>query len=344
MKNTALSKANEFIKKHWIFSTFVARFSGLWYSLILTYWGEFLGLVKISETSGKSLSWIGIACTGLVFVLTVSVVLIQKLDEDSSGVANSEIINECEKYKTVLGLLNLILVHMGRIYDKKSNTQLEEIYKIKKGEANPENVFTAPCEQLKKILESMSDVLSSTLTENEHSFRSNDFYLSLAYNFPFENPNSWHWADNNIQLGASLRDLLSSNDSTLSRLINSKDSVIFFNSKQEAFEKKSYIPDDYDRRDGNGNLLGSVACYKIYLQNNNQTWIRAVLSIATYNKPFSKSNDKDSIDNVYYNMDNTIVKAFEKVIRVELCNFYMQFLYNNTVIDTKNEELDFLEI
>lgn len=313
----------DFVKNHWIVSAILLNGCSLWFPLILGFWGEKAKLIEViideqTKTASQSLTTRGYILTAVVLIITVILTVIQKY--------NSEHLNYKE-LKTGYNLLDSILIQNGKICDKKANTQIKKIESIKEKTAKPEKVFTAPCEQFKAILDCMRDCLISMLSEDEYKFSDNEVHVCLAYNFPLENKDIWHWTDNNRQKGLPIEDLIKAPDSTFSRLLKLKKPYLFFNSKEEAREKGYYVIDDSDQTDREGKLKGSIACYRIALRTDNNTYIKAVLSIATYNKKFSKVDDEKSVEAIEYNMYESIFNSFEKQLKVELCNFYMQYLY-----------------
>ncbi len=309
----------EGIKKHWIVSAVILGCSGWWFSLILTYFGETLKLVQTVD-SNRHLTILGWLFTALVLGATIFFTIVKKYNDDDKS---SEI--EIETLSSGYKLLDDILVSMGKICNNKSNTQIKEISKIKEGKAIPKDVFTNPCEQLKNILNSISECLALMLTEEGHHVRENDIYVSLAYNFPLESKETWKWAENKIEKGMALDVLLKKENTTISRLLASDEPYLFFNSKQNAYKADQYFPDDIDRKPG-GRIRGSIACYKINVKYDNEYYVKSVLSISTYDKCFSKVDEKSEIETIEYNMYEHIAKNFSEQIRVELCNYYMQYL------------------
>lgn len=309
------------IQKHWILSSIFLTASGWWFSMFLTYCGEITKMVTNIENK-RHLTVGGWIATTVVLIITVLMVVIQKYNEKEPA---KKMMEDCLNAESGYQLLDDILISMGKISYNKSNTQVKEIAKIREGKAETKDVFTNPCEQLKNILSNMTECLSKLLTENGHDVKENDLYVSLAYNFPLENPNSWHWSENKQEKGMPLHELLGSENTTFSKLLNSKEPYLFYNSKQKARSENSYIPDDYDQRKG-GRIRGSIACYKINVTHNSKDYVKAILSISTYDKCFSRVDEKKENEKIEYNMYHHIVSNFDKQIRVELCNYYMQFL------------------
>lgn len=76
----------------------------------------------------------------------------------------------------------------------------------------------------------------------------------------------------------------------------------------------------------NGELKGSIACYRFDIKKNDKVYVRAVLSITSYQQQFTSDNSKDKVNNVRENMDDFVISDFEKRIRIELCLLYLAFL------------------
>jgi hypothetical protein len=55
--------------------------------------------------------------------------------------------------------------------------------------------------------------------------------------------------------------------------LDSKEDLIFWNSKEDARKVNEYIQDEEDQYDENHNLKGSIACYKIQIFFHNEPYI-----------------------------------------------------------------------
>ena len=241
-----------------------------------------------------------------------------------------------DKDKRKLFVLEQVNAETNKICDNKFITLKKLILKIKNGEnVTFPKIVSRPCDQLKHILEKINTCLCKLLSQKEYTIKPDDLYVSLYYNFPLEN-NEWKQADNlSPEKGLSINELLNDDHSTFSKVLKSREPFLLYNSKEKALKNDSYIRDEEDREDNDHNLKGSIACYRIIIKENGREIIKAVLSIGTYDKKFVNSDDKKTIDNVKFNMDEYILKPFIRRLNVELCLLYLSILYatNKGLVD-----------
>ena len=241
-----------------------------------------------------------------------------------------------DKDKRKLFVLEQVNAETNKICDNKFITLKKLILKIKNGEnVTFPKIVSRPCDQLKHILEKINTCLCKLLSQKEYTIKPDDLYVSLYYNFPLEN-NEWKQADNlSPEKGLSINELLNDDHSTFSKVLKSREPFLLYNSKEKALKNDSYIRDEEDREDNEHNLKGSIACYRIIIKENGREIIKAVLSIGTYDKKFVNSDDKKTIDNVKFNMDEYILKPFIRRLNVELCLLYLSILYatNKGLVD-----------
>ena len=116
-----LLKVAQFQKAHWFVSIFIVRLSAVWFSLILAYLGENLGLLKVVNGT-KSMTTIGGIATGvliLVILLFESAKHMEThLNKDSFEVGGFFFLNSLRK-------------GIGTICDSKLNTLVAKIEDVK---------------------------------------------------------------------------------------------------------------------------------------------------------------------------------------------------------------------
>jgi len=315
-----MKKINGCIRKHRVWSVIILTVSGVWISFIITYFGEDLNLVKLDLNNKRHLTLLGIISTLIILALIVLITLAQKRADNPD--------DELLKAQFGLKVLNAISNEFDSLCTNKYNTQLRKIIEIKSGRAFPIDIYSNPDEQLRKISDSIINCLLPLLDKPNHKFNLNDIYVSIAYNFPKENKNEWHWAEVSRDRNPKISELLDNRKSTLSNLIRSGKKNLFFNSKQKAYEQNSYVKDENDEFDKNNKLRGSIACYKMSIKHSGDIYINTIVCITTYRMKFSDNAGTTAIDNVRYNIDE-IITDFEKRIGVEMCNVYMRYLYVN---------------
>lgn len=315
-----LIRLHEWVQRQWLIVSILVSTSSIWFSLILSFWGENLGLIGVDATGKKQFTFIGIILTVLIVGFSLLLVMAQRYYEYSKL--------NTDKDKRKLYVLEQVDIETNKICDNKYITLKRRIAEIKKGNINEfPQIVSNPCEQLKHITEKMNNCLCKLLSQNEYSINENELYISLYYNFPMED-NLWRLTDSIApERGLSINELLDEK-STFSQVLKSREPFLFYNSKEQARKMDSYISDGEDSLNENNELKGSIACYRIIINESGQELIKAVLSITTYNKKFVNSDNKKTIDNVKFNMDEYILKPFIKRISIELCLLYLSILYN----------------
>lgn len=318
---SCLIKLHEWVQRKWLIVSILISTSSIWFSLILNFWGEQLRLISTTPDKKKQLTALGLILTMVVVGFSCVLVMAQRYYE------YSKLNNNKDKRK--LYILESIDAETNRICDSKYITLKKKIWKIKNGKTtNIPQIVSNPCEQLKHILDKMSNCLCKLLSQKEYDINQEELYISLHYNFPMENE-CWMKADSLTPEQGLTIDELRDSKTTFSKALISKEPLLFYNSKEQARKHDSYISDENDKIDENDELKGSIACYRITVKEGKQELIKAVLSITTYNKKFVNSNDNKIINNVKYNVDKFILKTFIKRINIELCLLYLAALHNN---------------
>lgn len=312
--------------KHWFISSVIIVGASWWFSLVIAFWGEQFGLVQTNNT-GKSLTPLGWVITGIIFVVLVLNTLLTKFRKDLPD----QTADALREMTASFNLLDKVMSSVSQICGGKSSTQLKQIEMIKNNQVEPPVVYSNPCVQFETILRELVECLAFVLNTNEHRIKADSLYASIAYNFKIENESEWRWVDVQKQQGLDIQTLLSEESTFSSLLKDETKSFEFFNSKQVALEKHKYVKDDCDKEDKDGNLLGSIACFKIQIKRSDKTYIRAILSVSSYDIPFVDTenirdeNNKEVI-NTRENIRKIIISEFSKRIRIELCNYYIQYL------------------
>ena len=314
-----LIKLHEWIQNRWLIVSIFMSSSSIWFSLILTFWGEKLHLI-VNENNQKNFTFLGLILTIAIVLFSALLIIAQRYYEYYTLNTSRD--------KRKLYILENVNIETNKICDNKFITLRDRIWKIKKGTAKDfPHIISNPCEQLKHIIEKMSTCLCKLLSQSDYDIDINELYISLYYNFPLED-DEWRQTDSLFpERGLSIDDLLNNPQSTFSKILNSNESLLFFNSNEQARKQDSYIRDGEDIFNENNELQGSIACYKILIRKEGTILIQAVLSITTYTKQFVNKNDKKTINNVKYNMTEHILNPFSKRINIELCLLYLYTLY-----------------
>lgn len=327
-KDKFFSWLDQYATKHWFFTSFCIVGASWWFSLMITFFGEQLNLISIDDNGSKSFTILGVVLTGIVFLFIILNTALSKYRKELPDNVQKEL-NET---RAGFNLLDKLMSSVSKVCDSKFSKQIKKIESIIDNGEEPPVIYSSPCNQFEMITKELVDCLVFILNTDDHRIKTDSLYASIAYNFPVEKDNVWQWADVENQKGLDL-DTLLSEDSTFSYLLNHPKTFEFYNSKQDAYDERKYVPDEHDKYDEQGKLLGSILCYEIIIKRNDKTYVRAILSVTSYDIQFvdAKTNDeetKKAIINTRENIRKIILSEFEKRIKIELCNYYIQFLRN----------------
>lgn len=333
MVKTVLKKIDEFNQRRWLLFSFITTTSGIWFSLILSFFGEALHFIVVNETGGRRFTVLGFSLTFITVGWSLLSLIAQKYCEFSNkqGSITVEEVGETETiYETLNGSTTNILE--TSLFEK-----LKTIEAIHNNEAIIERLTDKPCVTLQKISSEMVKVLSKLLSYKKHNIREKDLYVSIYYNFPLEDETKWYRADNaKHKRGLKTEDLFSKN-TTFFELINSSEkNYVFYSSKQTAKEQGHYLPDPEDIIK-KGKIEGSIACYK-YDISNEDTYVKFVISISSYGKSFSATDDEESINNISYNFKHNIMSEYEMILKSTLCDLYISHISSQKNDDKLKEK------
>lgn len=328
-----LLKFAEWQHKHWVASLLLVRLMALWFSFIIAYGGESLRLITTSNNK-KQLTWLGVICTVILILFVVIGDISIKFERD----------RDKKKHDNgAMFILKIVRDATSRLCDSKYNTLVNIIDNINRGiRTSVPEIISNPEKQLIELADQLSNSLCRLLQENKgEKWRQSDVFVSIAYEYPSEEQGKWHWATR--ERGLSLDDLFKKDTngriSTMQFCLEKIGNKVFFNSKQDAFQEKHYIPDNDDEYDSNGKLLGSIACFEDTIKKNDVEYIHYVLTISTYDKRFvsieqsdyEKSEDADiayneAVEATSYNMRKNVVCEFQMRAKIELCLLYLLHL------------------
>lgn len=313
---TFLLNLHDWMARQWLIVSFLASTIAIWYSFILAFAGEFFKLKRQINSSSRLtlLGWI------LTILLVIWTFLVQASDKYYAYRKNSD------DQEAINYIRERVSARIIKVCTSKYNTLIELIDLISKGMTQPKRIISNPCLQLKTLASELAECLRSLLIHGGYIINEDDIYISIIYKF--HDFKSWKQTDSLYsEKGLEIDEVVNNSKTTFSATLNSKNGIIFYNSKQEAFNKGEYIPDSCDKYDSNGKLLGSILCYRIICKKNAIDYITAIISITTYDKSLvSKKAQKSVIDNVKYNIEKHILSAFEKRISIELCLLYLSEL------------------
>lgn len=307
----------------WLLVSLISTCASIWYAFILAYCGNFWGLKHLIEVNGVSQTRLTIPGYIISF-LTIFWSFLTLCAERYYKTRYSDSIEDLEATNYIFSCIDSRIVS---ICDNKYKTLLGFIKSIEKGEVKPKPIISKPCSQLNVISSQLVECLRDLLQQNGAKIALNDLYISIIYKF--NRDNEWKLAESNFpERGLSVKEVTTLNGTTFQYLLSQQNNYVFYNDKTIAKKEERYFPDDKDVKDSNGNLQGSILCYRLKCTKEGKDYITAVISITTYENKLIVSSKKDE-KVILNNIIQYIIKPFENRIRIELCLAYLADLYND---------------
>ena len=308
---------SNFWKKHWFWYTVILASPSIWFSVVLQFLGNTL---KMLNDNGQ-LTVLGIWVTLVIIVVVGGISFINNNYLSKTELGKLEILSGKVDY------LSAVIDSIDRICDEKYLKLKNKIVEYQDETIPRAEIISAPNNQLRKIVDAITECLVKLLANQENGFSFKDFTVTIAYNFPQEN-GEWKWAEGTAEKDMGLQDLLTNNSSTYRYLLNSEDPYYFNNKKEEARQEGKYIYNPQDvLSDKNQENIGSIFCYRYKVKKNTTVYVDSMISISTQRKCFSADN-KESCRNVRDNMVSLIKESFGKRIGIELSLLYLEHLKN----------------
>lgn len=320
-----LSTLSSIFKKHWYMYILITSVPTVWFSAILPYAGTYLNLID----SNNYLTSMGIAITTVIMILIAVVVFLH----DSILKYKAE--DDIDAIKGKRDFLQEIIKNVDKIYDEKLSTVRNRIIIEKECNKEKAEIISNPKNQLRRIIEGMTECLVNLLNSDEHILKFGDFLITIAYCFPKEKT-AWQWTDDSKEKDMELDDLLNQNClSTFNYILKTNNPYYFNNSKENAKANGQYAYTPLDELSANSNgIVGSIFCYRYRIKKANITYVDAMLSITTQKKRFSRYDDESYTNVVCENMVSIVKDYFGKHINIELSLLYLEYLKHQELINT----------
>lgn len=315
-----LLKINNFNQSQWLIVSIFTTTSGIWFSFVLNFFGNALHLTKLNETGKSSLTIIGLILT----IATIGWSLISLISQrycdyhnknlgiSQENLGNTETIysslNDSTTSIIEKGVLEKLNYIEGLLDDKN---KIEHLKPIKK-----------PCNTLTYITDEMVAVLSQLLTYKKYNVKEKDLNVNIYYNFPLEDNQKWYKTHSSKQeRGLKIEELLNPNTAFF-EAVHSPNHYVYYNDKNVAKKQNHYVPDSED----DSKLNGSIACYMYDIGKREKTFIRFVITLATYGKKFSKDDSKQENENIASNLKRCVFSEYEMLIKSALADLYITHL------------------
>ena len=301
-------------KKHWYIYLIIVSIPSAWFSAILPYWGKFFHL--IDENGFLTVG--GTIATIIIMIVVAFIVF----SHDSYLKCKEE--NDIEEITGKISFLQEIIKNVDNICAEKLSSIKNRI--VDEKELEKAMIISNPNNQLKRIIEGITECLVNLLNNDKNNFKFGDFFVTIAYNFPQDNAD-WQWTEGNSNKDMELDELLKPDClSTFNYILKTHKPYYFNNSKEEAKTNGQYAYTPLDELSAESKeIVGSIFCYRYQIKKGNTVYVDAMLSITTQKKRFAEEN-VESCKNVRENMISIVKDHFEKRIGIELSLLYLEFL------------------
>ena len=315
-----LVKINEFNQNQWLVVSIFTTTSGIWFSFILNFFGNALHFTKINESGRSSLTILGLILT----IITIGWSLISLISQ-----------RYCDYHNKNLGISQENLGNTETVYSSLNSSTtsiiekgvLEKLTYIEGLLNNKDKVeclrpIKKPCNTLINITDDMVTVLSKLLTYKKYNIKEKDLHVNIYYNFPLEDDQKWYKTHSSKQeRGLKIEELLKPNTAFFEAL-HSPTHYVYYNDKNVAKKQNHYVPDSED----DSNLNGSIACFLYDIGKGEKTFIRFIITLATYGKKFSKTDSEQENDNIALNLKRCVFPEYEMLIKSALADLYITHL------------------
>ena len=319
-----LTKINKINQNQWLICSIFTTMSGMWFSLILGFFGSSLCLTKINENGDKVFTILG----GILTLVTVGWSLLSLIAQRYCEYHNKNIGISQENLENSETFFNSLNSSSANIIEKGVTAKLAYVERVlqTKSTTMPTYPIKKPCETLSNITCEMAQTLSKLLSYKKYNVRYQDLFVNIYYSFPQENDQQWYKAHSvRSENGLSIEELLKPNTAFFEAL-NSNKNYVYYNDKEMAIEQNHYVPDPDDIRK-NKNVIGSIACYLYEIKRNSKVYIKFMITLSSYGKKFSKINSDD--DNVTaINLKRCFFPEYEMLIKSALTDLYITHIFD----------------
>ena len=313
-----------FLKQHWVLYTLL-NLSAVAIPFVYTYFGVQLHFVKLigQETRLSLLGIVVLIVYSIIYVLGNGAIIYDQINDLTTANLRQQLIEQ----KDASAVLSTLKRNTNKVCDSKLTTLIEMINSFRSNtDIIPPRIMSDPTRQLGVLVNEFSDCIASLLKFDDPT----GIFTSIIYRFPQED-NIWKWGtrERGLSIAALTNNVEAGKKSTFQTLIEHKGHYLFKNSKQAAYERGMYIPDDEDEYDDNEKLKGSIACFQHQIMKNNKVIIEFVITVCSYSRQFLPGENvtDGDITTARENIDKVIVSDFALRTKIELCLLYLDYLY-----------------
>lgn len=304
------------LDERWMIKSFLLFIPTIWFSFI-TFWGKNAHLINPAGKPTDFCTFLSITICILGLLIVMSSSFVTSKSNDKSQLKRKL---ESETARAALG--EEVVTAVRKILRKKTSILLEYIASSSNKFEHPFIDTARPKEQLQQISDEMT-----TCVHKITKIKANDIVISIAYCFDKIN-DEWEWLDRAvIRSELDINDLIKNKKSTIYEIYSKNKEFVFYNSKQDAYQKKHYLKDrcDQDGKDG------SILCKEVIIpmkRSPNASGIRVIVSISTYENRLSKSEDEQIIKRVEENLKTFVLEPFEESIKIEILKLYIKNMHD----------------
>ncbi|MGN8944813.1 hypothetical protein ACTNEF_06865 [Bariatricus sp. HCP28S3_E4] len=311
-----LAVLHNFFKRHWCWYTIIISIPTIWFSVIVPYLGKSIGLL---DKNGQA-TRVGICFTACLVGIVLIIAFLNNLYLSRTETG------QLEKLIGKVEYLSTIMEKVDKICNEKYSRLRNKIVEAKGDASARAEIISNPNNQLKEIINGITDCLVKLLNNSEMEYSFKDFLVTIVYRFPQEN-DSWKWTEGTVEKDMNIETLFDPKEnSTFNYLLDSQKPYYFNNKKEDAKKEKRYIYNPQDElSEENGEEVGSIFCYRYQVKKNDTLYVEAMLSISTQKKRFTKDDD-EACKNVRENMISLVKDSFGKRIGIELSLLYLEYL------------------
>lgn len=161
-----LLKINAFNQKQWFAVSLFTTTAGIWFSLVLNFWGNDLNLIYYENNQVK-FTLLGIILT----LVTISWSLISMMAQRYNEYHNSNLGIDIDLVSKTETIYETVENSITSINEKNVSEKIAYVDEIKKIGGNFPEIYVKPCVELNAIIVQMREVLSKLLTTKKHNIR-----------------------------------------------------------------------------------------------------------------------------------------------------------------------------
>lgn len=331
-KNSWLARFSKalaaFLRQRYISTLIFVKGPAVWFPFLFTLLGSRVGLLKTIDDAATPTFW-GYICMGAVSIWVIICNFALDYDERIDGKYDA-LKSELKEKAESAAILTDLKESMNALCESELRTLIARIdYYLSNPLQQPPELVSNPEKQMDSIADELSKRIGHLLKFDQERYGQGALHTSIIYCFPQEKTDSWHCAT--PPRGLPVSELLKKSGNRQSTFLfllkSNRGPAVFFNSKQAAYEKDRYIPDDEDCYDEDDKLKGSIACFHYRVMDRTDTMIiDFVITITSYNRRFVEDGNSEEVRKIREYIDHVIMPGYVVRTKIGLCLLYLSHL------------------